>query len=73
MDNVEDANVTDNYFQDFDYSNNLSGIFVLKRVEGDINIANNILSFGQNNNNSGAFEIDDDDGCPQSSTLMKIL
>ena len=72
IDNVEGATVEYNYFEDFDYSNNLSGIFVLKRAKGTIDIKNNILAFGINNHNSGAFEVDDDDGCPSAETSINI-
>lgn len=72
VDNVKNATVEYNYFEDFDYSNNLSAIFVLKRAEGVININNNILSYGVNEGNVGAFEIDNDDGCPNPDTIINI-
>ena len=60
IDNVENATVEYNYFKDFDYSNNLSAIYILSKVKGDINIRHNILAFGQDNEHSGGFVIEDD-------------
>ena len=72
VDNVENATVEYNYFEGFDYSNNLSAIFILKRVEGLINVNHNILSYGVNEGNVGAFEIDNDNGCPNIDTTINI-
>ena len=81
IDNVENATVEYNYFEDFDYSNNLSAIYILSRAKGNINIRNNILAFSQNNARSGGFEIEDRtdegdgyryDGCPSNETNINI-
>ncbi len=81
IDNVENATVEYNYFEDFDYSTNLSAIYILARAKGNINIHNNILAFSQNNYRSGGFEIEDRtdagegfryDGCPSNETNINI-
>ncbi|HFC93383.1 MAG TPA: hypothetical protein ENJ51_11295 [Leucothrix mucor] len=72
IDNVENATVEYNYFEDFDYSNNLSAIYILSRATGNININNNILAFSQNNAHSGGFEIENRYGCPPMGTNINI-
>lgn len=72
IDNVNNALVEHNYFEDFDYSNNLSGIYILPRATGNININHNIMAYGQDNQKSGAFEIEQAYGCPSINTNINI-